>query len=528
MAVETLARTPFISIVLFLPVLGALFLAFIPRKNARAIRNFAFIASIATFLVSLSLWVNFNANLSGFQLVEQHNWIPVLGARYFVGIDGISLLLVMLTTFISPITIIGAFSAIKDREKEFYIAMLFLETAMLGTLVVLDLLLFYVFWEFMLLPMYLMIGIWGSKNRIYATTKFFLYTFFGSIFMLAAVIYLYGKTGWTSFSFIDILNLHLSLHEQLYLFAAFALAFAVKVPMFPFHTWLPDAHTEAPTPGSVILAGVMLKLGTYGFIRFAIPLFPAAAGKFAIPIMVLAVIGVVWGSLMAWYQKDMKRLVAYSSVAHLGIVMLGMFAFTMEGMQGSLLQMVNHGISTGGLFLLVGVIYERRHTRLIAEFGGLGRVMKVYVAFFTIVTLSSIGLPGTNGFVGEFLVLFGIFKAALASPAFRTVGIILGVFAATGVILGAVYMLSLIRKVFYGPITNPKNKNLKDLNLREILILTTLVIMIFWIGIFPNFFLNKSRATMQNMITTYQAQIVQYRDAGHKKTSRIAIVEESK
>ena len=528
MAVETLAKTPFISIVLFLPMLGALFLAFIPRKNTKAIRNFAFIASLATFLVSLSLWVNFDAGLAGFQMVETHKWIPALGANYIVGIDGISLLLVIMTTFLSPITIIGAFSAITNREKEFYIAMLFLETAMLGALFSLDLVLFYVFWEFMLLPMYLMIGIWGSKNRIYATTKFFLYTFFGSIFMLVAIIYLYSKTGWTSFAYTDMLNLHLTVKEQLYLFAAFALAFAVKVPMFPFHTWLPDAHTEAPTPGSVILAGVMLKLGTYGFIRFAIPLFPDATGTFAIPIMTLAVIGVVWGSLMAWYQKDMKRLVAYSSVAHLGIVMLGMFAFTMEGMQGSLLQMVNHGISTGGLFLLVGIIYERRHTRLISEFGGIGRVMKVYVAFFTIVTLSSIGLPGTNGFIGEFLVLFGTFKAALASPAFMTTGIILGVFAATGVILGAVYMLSLIRKVFYGPVTNPKNKNLKDMNLREILILTTLVIVIFWIGIFPNFFLNKSKASMQHMITSYQSRVIRYRDAGHKKSSSIAIREESK
>ena len=528
MAVETLARTPFISIVLFLPILGALFLAFIPRRNARAIRNFAFLASLATFFVSLSLWVNFNASLSGFQLVEQHKWIPALNAHYFVGIDGISLLLVMLTTFISPITIIGAFSAIRKREKEFYIAMLFLETAMLGTLVALDLLLFYLFWEFMLIPMYLMIGVWGSKNRIYAATKFFLFTFFGSIFMLVAIIYLYAKTGWRTFSLVDILNLHLVLHEQFYLFAAFALAFAVKVPMWPVHTWLPDAHTEAPTPGSVILAGVMLKLGTYGFIRFAIPLFPAAAGKFAIPMMALAVIGVVYGSLMAWYQKDMKRLVAYSSVAHLGMVMLGMFAFTMEGLQGSLLQMVNHGISTGALFLLVGVIYERRHTRLIAEFGGIGRVMKAYVAFFTIITLSSLGLPGTNGFVGEFLILFGTFKAALTSPAFQIPGIILGVFAATGVILGAVYMLSMIRKVFYGPITNPKNKDLKDLNFREIAILTTLVIVVFWIGIFPNFFLDKSRATMERMVDNYQAQVVQYRDQGRQKHTLIQVAQETK
>jgi len=527
MAVETLARTPFISIIMFLPVLGALFLAFIPRQHARAIRNFAFIVSVVDFFVSLSLWVNFDAGLAGFQLVEIHKWIPAIGASYIVGIDGISLLLVMLTTFITPITIIGAFSAIQNREKEFYIAMLFLETAMLGTLVALDLLLFYLFWEFMLIPMYLMIGVWGSKNRIYAATKFFLYTFFGSIFMLVAIIYLYARTGWKSFSYIDILNLGIGVREQFYLFAAFALAFAVKVPMWPVHTWLPDAHTEAPTPGSVILAGVMLKLGTYGFIRFAIPLFPAAAGKFAMPMMILSVIGVVYGSLMAWYQKDMKRLVAYSSVAHLGMVMLGMFAFTMEGLQGSLLQMINHGITTGALFLLVGVIYERRHTRLIAEFGGIGRVMKAYVAFFTIVTLSSIGLPGTNGFVGEFLILFGTFKAALASPEFQVPGIILGVFAATGVILGAVYMLSMIRRVFYGPITNPKNKVLKDLNFREIAILTTLVFVIFWIGIFPNFFLNKSKATMDRMVANYQAQVVQYRDQGRQKHTIIA-VEESK
>lgn len=516
MGIETFANTPFISITLFIPLIGAIFLGLVPKEHFRTHRILAFIFTLATFFVSLSIWINHNESLPGFQMVEDYAWLGI-GARYTVGVDGINILLFMLTSFLMPITILSTFSAVKDHVKEFYIALLLLETSMLGTLVAIDMLLFYVFWEFMLIPMYLLIGIWGGEKRIYAALKFFLFTFIGSVFMLVGIIYLHIKTQSSSFAYLDFLEITLSRNEQTWLFLAFGLAFAIKVPIWPLHTWLPDAHTEAPTAGSVILAGVLLKMGTYGFLRFAIPLFPEAAGLFSFPIMLLAVAGIIFGSLASWVQPDVKRLVAYSSVAHLGFVMLGMFAMTPQGIQGSILQMVNHGISTGALFLLVGVLYERRHTRLISDYGGIARPMKIFSAFLVIITLSSIGLPGTNGFVGEFLILSGTFLEAMGSDGtigqlnFKTLLIILVILAASGVVLGAIYMLTMVRKVLFGPITQEENKKLKDVSVREFIVLACMVLMVFWIGIFPNTFLSKTSGTVSKTISTYKQKVVENR-----------------
>lgn len=524
MTIATYASTPFLSLTVATPILGAALLTLVPREHHSAHRWLSFLFSVLAFLVSLSIWANFDDRVSGFQLVEDHAWLP-FGIRYTLGVDGISVLLVMLTTFLTPVTILGAFSAIESRIKEFYIAMLLLEASMVGTLVALDLVLFYIFWEFMLIPMYLIIGVWGGPRRIYAAIKFFVYTFFGSVLMLVGVIYMHIKAGAQTFSYLDFLRLNLTYAEQIWLFAAFGLAFAIKVPMFPFHTWLPDAHVEAPTPGSVILAGILLKMGTYGFLRFAIPFFPEAAGAFSLPIMVLAVIGIVYGSLMAFAQDDVKKLVAYSSVAHLGFVMLGMFALTEEAVQGSILQMVNHGISTGALFLLVGVLYERRHTRLIEAYGGIARVMKVYAAILVTITLSSIGLPGTNGFVGEFLILAGTFREALSASGpfgafnFKTIGLILGILAASGVLLGAIYMLTMVRKVLFGPITHKENEGLRDVTLREFVVLASLVIFVFWIGVFPNFFLSKTSRSVQATLDAYKGRIVETRGLASKTST---------
>ncbi|MBM4395885.1 MAG: NADH-quinone oxidoreductase subunit M [Deltaproteobacteria bacterium] len=511
--IETYALTPFISLTMLIPLAGAVLLALVPGRHGAAHRGLAFVVSVLAFACSLSVWVNFDPARAGFQLVEDRAWLP-FGARYTVGVDGISLLLFMLTTFLTPLAILGAFSAIRKRAKEFYIAMLLLEVAMLGTLVAADMLLFYLFWEFMLIPMYLIIGVWGGERRVYAAVKFFLFTFLGSVLMLVGIIWMHLKAGGGSFALVDFLKLDLGFREQAWLFAAFGLAFAIKVPMFPFHTWLPDAHVEAPTAGSVILAGVLLKMGTYGFIRFAIPLFPDAAGAFAVPVMVLAVVGIVYGSLCSFAQGDVKKLVAYSSVAHLGFVMLGMFALTQEAVEGAILQMVNHGISTGALFMLVGVLYERRHTRAIDAYGGIARVMKVYAALLVIVTLSSIGLPGTNGFVGEFLILAGTFREALSGGgAFRAIGLALGIAAATGVVLGAVYMLTMVRKVLFGPIVHEENRALKDVSFREFAVLGALVVMVFWIGVYPSFFLSRTTASVRATLDAYKGRMVEQRTA---------------
>ncbi len=511
MGIETRALTPILTLTLALPMAGALLLALVPRDRALAHKVVSLAASLAAFVASLSIWVNFDPALAGFQLVEDHPWLA-FGARYTVGVDGISLLLVMLTTFLTPLTILSAWKAVEKRTREFHIAMLVLEASMLGTLVAMDLLLFFVFWEIMLVPMYLIIGVWGGERRIYAAVKFFLYTTVGSVLMMVGILYLYQQGGSDSFAYLDALKTDLDLRQQLWLFAAFGLAFAIKVPLFPFHTWLPDAHVEAPTAGSVILAGVLLKMGTYGFLRFAIPLFPDAAGAFALPVMLLAVVGIVYGSFVAWAQDDVKKLVAYSSVAHLGFVMLGMFALTSEAVQGSILQMVNHGISTGALFLLVGVLYERRHTRLIAAYGGIARPMKVFAFFLVVTTLSSIGLPGTNGFIGEFLILAGTFREALSGPGGTNATLLaLGVVASTGVVLGAIYMLTMVRKVLFGPIVHAENESLPDVSFREGLILATLTVVVFWIGVFPNAFLSRTSASVDALLAAYKGRMVEHR-----------------
>jgi NADH-quinone oxidoreductase subunit M len=463
------------------------------------------LVSIATFLLSLGLWTGFDASSGAFQFVQTRPWIPTYGIEYKVGIDGISLLLVLLTTFLTPITILSAWTDIRAHVRAFLAAMLALETGMLGAFVSLNMFLFYIFWEAMLFPMYLIIGVWGGPRRVYAAVKFFLYTLVGSLFMLIAIIYLYllyhQQFGAWSFDLLELYKVQVPLGEgwlgpQTLLFLAFGIAFAVKVPMWPLHTWLPDAHVEAPTAGSVILAAILLKMGTYGFLRFSLPLFPDASQHLVPWMFGLAIIGIIYGALVAMVQPDVKKLVAYSSVSHLGFVMLGLFALNEQGIQGGMLQMVNHGLSTGALFLLVGMIYERRHTREIAQLGGLSKPLPIYAAFFLLVTLSSIGLPGLNGFVGEFLVLLGTFKASPRAAAF----------AATGVILAAVYMLWMVQRVFFGPCNRSENRSLSDLGLREIAVLACVVVPIIWIGVYPSSFTSRTDATVKVLLDKVEAK----------------------
>ncbi|UCE87001.1 MAG: NADH-quinone oxidoreductase subunit M, partial [Deltaproteobacteria bacterium] len=459
------------------------------------------------------------ATKTGYQFVEHAPWIAEYGIHYHVGIDGISLVLVMLTTFLMPVVLAASWTDITRSIKSYFFFMLFLETGMLGAFVSLNMFLFYIFWEVMLIPMYFIIGIWGGPRRIYAAIKFFLFTMFGSLLMLVAMLVLYylyfDQFGALNFDLVDVTGTGVALLDteialagedvwwktQHWLFAAFALAFAIKVPMVPFHTWLPDAHVEAPTAGSVVLAGVLLKMGTYGFLRFAVPLFPDAAVA-AVPVIItLSLIGIIYGSLVAMVQSDVKKLVAYSSVAHLGFVMLGMFAFNREGLEGSVLQMVNHGLSTGALFLLVGMIYERRHTREIGEFGGIAKPMPVFAALFGIVTMSSIGLPMLNGFVGEFLILLGAFARSAVA----------GVLATSGVVLAAAYMLWMYRRVFFGAVENPENRGLIDLDLREKAVMLAMVIPIFWIGVYPNPLLRRLDGAVSEVMRQLPASVSQPR-----------------
>lgn len=489
-----------LTAITFLPLIGALPLLVVRDREAKEVKVWAFIVAFVTFLVSLPLWFNFDPNGPLYQFVEKHEWINIRGLKvdFNLGVDGISALLILLTTFITPIALLGSWNYIQKRQKEFYIAMLALETAMIGVFAATDLFLFYVFFEASLIPMYLIIGIWGGENKLYATTKFVIYTVFGSLLMFVAILFVYFKTGGASFAITELTEQLAKLREtgaltraqEFWCFWAFALAFAIKVPLFPLHTWLPDAHVEAPTPGSVILAAVLLKMGGYGFVRLIIPFFPVASAKYATFFLLLCVIGIIYGSLMAFAQRDIKKLIAYSSVAHLGTCMLGIFSFQVVGVQGGVLQMINHGISTGALFILVGMLYERAHTRTIEFFGGLGKSVPVYTVCFVIITLSSIGLPLTNGFVGEFTCILGAFQR---NPWWA-------VFAGLGVILGAVYMLYLVLRVFFGPLMRESNRTMPDLNGRELAVLLPLIVMVFVLGVAPTPFFKRMDPAVNEML----------------------------
>jgi NADH-quinone oxidoreductase subunit M len=484
---------PILSMIVFSPLVGAFMVGLLPAQPLAIPRRAAFTFALIPFLLSLLMLAAFQPNVGTLQLTEKVAWIPRLGVYYSLGVDGFSLWLILLTTLLTPVVILAAWGDIERYCKEFMLLMLVLESCMLGALVAVDLFLFFLFWELMLFPMFFVIGIWGGPRRRYATIKFVLFTMAGSALMLAAIIYLvlrHAQTNPLTFDIVTLYNVKLTDAEQVLLFSAFTLAFMIKVPMVPLHTWLPDAHTEAPTGGSVDLAGVLLKMGAYGFLRFSLPMFPHAAEQAFPVIMSLAVVGIIYGAMVALLQPDMKRLVAYSSVSHLGMIMLGLYAFNNAGVTGGVLQMVNHGLSTGALFILVGYIYDRRHTRMIVEYGGIWSIMPVFAALFLVVTLSSIGLPGTNGFVGEFLILLGAFRAHPWAGGLGTLG----------VVLGAVYMLTMYKDVFFGPVTNALNRQLKDLSGREILAVAPIILLIFWIGLFPKFFLDRIEPTTQVLL----------------------------
>ncbi|MGB2895812.1 MAG: NADH-quinone oxidoreductase subunit M [Anaerolineales bacterium] len=489
--------------VTFTPVLGVLVLMFLPKDRRNLLRWTAVLASMGAFVLSLVMLAQFDQTNASLQMVERLPWFQLAGIQieYYLGVDGLSILLVLLTTFLTPISIISTWSAVEERVKEFMIFFLLLEVGMVGVFLAQDIFLFYIFWEFTLVPMYFLIGIWGGARRVYAAIKFFLYTMAGSILMLLAILWLGIR--FESFSVPHLIAQGgIPAGVQTWLFLAFAAAFAIKVLMWPLHSWLPDAHVEAPTAGSVILAGVLLKMGTYGFLRFNLPLFPEASIRFAPWMALLAVIGILYGAAVSYAQKDVKKLVAYSSVSHLGFVILGLFALNPLGIQGGILQMINHGLSTGALFLIVGMIYERRHTREMDNFGGLWKVMPIYGALTLIVTLSSMGLPGLNGFVGEFSILLGAFgSTAIGSPFYAG-------FAAAGVILAAIYMLFMFQKLFLGPLDKDENKAVKDIQLREILTLAPLVIFIFWIGLYPKPFFDLIGPSVDKLVTLLQAASV--------------------
>lgn len=486
-----------LTTILILPALGALVVTLLPAGSRALIRLTSLFFTVLTFVVSLLLLSGFESQTSAIQFVKDVVWFHAGGfnVHYFVGIDGISLFLVLMTTFLMPLAVLGSWS-IEEKLKPYMALMLLLESGMLGVFVALDLVLFYVFWEAMLIPMYFLIGVWGGSRRIYAAVKFFIFTMVGSLLMLAAIIVLFYLNGAENFDLIQITGnlaegrIQMNSTMEILLFLAFFLAFAIKVPLFPFHTWLPDAHVEAPTAGSVILAGVLLKMGTYGLLRFCLPLFPSASLQLAPLISFLAIIGIIYGALVAMVQPDVKKLVAYSSVSHLGLVVLGIFAFNLEAIEGATYQMLNHGISTGALFLLVGMIYDRRHTREIVDFGGLAHVMPIFATVFMIITLSSIGLPGLNGFVGEFLILQGTFLDNAAHAAL----------AASAMILSAVYMLWMYQRVFLGEVNHPENRGLRDLGGRELATILPLIFMAVWMGIYSSSFLRKMDASLQKVV----------------------------
>ncbi len=502
-----------LNLVCYLPLAGAILTAFaISKDNTRAIKWFATVITGVDFLLAIPLWLLYRADGAEFQFATKAAWIPSVGVQYIFGVDGFSILLIMLTTLLGFIAVYSSFTAITEREKEYYIFLLLLQTGMMGVFCALDFILFYVFWEVMLVPMYFLIGVWGGPRKLYAAIKFFLYTLVGSVLMLLGILALYfyhgdglaavGLQGLGLGNTFEIPVLYQMAPQipgglQFWIFLAFFVGFAIKVPMFPFHTWLPDAHVEAPTAGSVILAGVLLKMGTYGFVRLSLPLLPEATVKAVGWIGVLAIIAIIYGALVAMAQKDMKKLVAYSSVSHMGFVMIGMFALNAAGLRGSILQMINHGVSTGALFLLVGIIYERRHNRMIAEYGGLAKVMPLYATFFLIITLSSIGLPTLNGFVGEFTILIGAFLHSWTWA----------IFAASGIVLGAAYMLWMYQRVFFGEVKNDKNKGLPDLNLRERWTLIPLIVIAFWIGLYPKPFFNLMEPTVNRVLARVEVAL---------------------
>lgn len=520
-----------VSVVTFTPLLGALVLLFLKSEHEKGARWIAFVTSLLTFIFSLELLWSFDSTLGGFQLVERLAWIPDFGIDYHVGIDGISLFLVLLTTFLMPLIFMSAWGDVHKRVKEYMFLFLVLETGMIGAFVAIDLFLFYVFWEVMLIPMYFLIGVWGGARRIYAAIKFLIYTMVGSLLMLVAILYLAylhnTQTGTVSFNLLQLYELQIPAQAQIWMFAAFVLSFAIKVPLFPFHTWLPDAHVEAPTGGSVILAGVLLKMGTYGLIRFAIPLFPQAAYLAAPILILLAVVGIFYGALVAMVQPDLKKLVAYSSVSHMGFVVLGLFAFNMQGTQGAIFQMLNHGISTGALFLLVGVVYERRHTRLISEYGGLWKQMPIYATIFLVTMFSSIGLPGLNGFIGEFLILLGAFKAlivdgvTISSPLWGKVYMLAAI---SGVVLGAVYMLWMYQRVMFGPLENEENKKLTDLSQREVLVFAPLLALMLLMGLFPTPFLSRMEKSVEAALARMAPVQRAYQSNAQGKTEKNTFV----
>ena len=496
-----------LSLILFTPLVGAILLLFMSRRNEQGIRWIANIFTAIGFLVSVPLWFAYNPQNPDYQFVERLPWIPSIGAEYFLGVDGFSVLLILLTTLMGFIACLSSWTAITERVKEYYIFLLVLQTGMLGAFMALDFLLFFLFWEVMLVPMYFLIGIWGSANRLYSAIKFFLYTLVGSVVMLLGILAIYfayhQATGVYTFDVTRYQAHNFPTDLQWWVFLAFFLGFAIKVPMFPFHTWLPDAHTDAPTAGSVILAAVLLKMGTYGFIRFSLPILPDATRAFVPMMVTLSIIGIVYGALVAMAQRDWKRLVAYSSVSHMAMVMLGMFALNPVGITGSIVQQLNHGISTGALFLLVGVVYERRHTREIAEYGGLSKVMPVYAAIFLLMTMSSIGLPTLNGFIGELLILQGVFAVSLAWAAV----------AASGIVLGAAYMLWLYQRTMFGKVENPKNEALPDVGLREFALFAPLIVLAVWIGLYPKPFLDRLNTSVTRVVARVSPQYVQQRNA---------------
>lgn len=483
---------PLLTTLIFFPVLGGLSLLLVPRQQTATIRLMALFVSLIELLLTLPLVLLFDKTTAAMQFVEHHPWIAALNINYALGIDGISILFLLLTALIIVLSILVSWESISTKVQEFFVAMLLLEGAMMGVFCATDFFLFYIFWEAMLIPMFLIIGIWGGPNRIYATIKFFLYTLVGSLLMLVGIILLYQNGGHT-FDILKLAGQNYSLKLQLLLFWAFFAAFAVKVPMWPVHTWLPDAHTEAPAAGSVILAGVLIKMGAYGFLRFSLPILPQATQQMLLPMLVLSVIAIVYGAIICLAQSDLKRLIAYSSVSHMGFVTLGLFALNQRGLEGAILQMINHGIVTGALFLAIGMIYERTHTREIAAYGGLASTMPVFAGFFLLFTLAAVGLPGTNGFVGEFLILLGGFERAPW----------VSVVSASGLILGAWYMLWLYQRIFFNEVKE-KMHGLLQLNLREILTLVPMVLLIFWIGLYPNGLLGFMHTSVSHLVDQVQ------------------------